>query len=396
MAQLQYNWGKWFGQRVENQALSWPLKDWEKNFLWRVLFAGAANSTPDANTDRCERYLAVMQGNLAGVKPFDRNEINSFTWDYGLLSDVSFSQRFLRTVYLAVNFQDTDLAFGLRSRLEEVTGGNMLFIGLEQKDQRDFCRALYLILCFEFFNFLAEKVQMFVLSSDLMAMAVSLQFPIEEYVAEYLDSFATFSRRQDLAIDYAAFLLLNETPVGQRNGEAVTLKSWIELFRSYSEETLDAMTLIKFLGDEGYMGDCQEEEKQVVRAAIELYVHLVSGSLIVPDGNVKAVEELADQLAKTKSGPAGKGPNWVYLMNSPVINELQKQDIERWFNSAQSARAVKQLIVNSIMPVVDWAKEEKLANLLVINDLFEKRFGADAVSIVYFDEAQGKFVLNKE
>jgi len=82
-------------------------------------------------------------------------------------------------------------------------------------------------------------------------------------------------------------------------------------------------------------------------------------------------------------------------VNSPSISSGQINSIELWMNSQADSQVVLRQIVNAVKLVTDWEKEEKIANLFIINDLFEKRFGAGAGSIVYFDESKGKFVLSE-
>ncbi|MFA6485884.1 MAG: hypothetical protein WCT40_00765 [Candidatus Magasanikbacteria bacterium] len=389
----KFSWQNDFGVAVDDYIKGLQLKDWEVGLLWRVLtIADTVELSPEVAVEQCRDFLSIMRGEPDNFPALSFAELSGLTVDNELLSDSNFTRRLLRTVYFIINYGDINLAGVLRAKLEDASGGDLSFSTLEESEQKDFYRALYLELCFEFMDSVPENKQLFLLSSDLFPLIVRLRYSVAEALAKYLDSYTMFSRRMDLSLDYAAFLLINDTSVGERSGEPVPLMKWMELFRTYSQETLGAMELMKFLDDDTYAGQCTQGEKEIIRAYIELYVRLVSGALAVPGGDLDAIE--ADALKMMKN-TIKTGPNWYYIINSPAVAENQRIEIREYLENEIDGGATAQKIKTAIAKILDWNLGHKLDNILTINDLYEQHFGAKAEPLVYFDEASGKFVLSK-
>jgi hypothetical protein len=84
----------------------------------------------------------------------------------------------------------------------------------------------------------------------------------------------------------------NPNDLGQDNNhEKKDVKYWVDNFRIYSQGNFGGSDLLNFAADKNYFGGCSGEEKELIVKILQLYTHLINGYLIVPQGDLVAVEK---------------------------------------------------------------------------------------------------------
>jgi hypothetical protein len=274
----------------------------------------------------------------------------------------------------------------------------MDFEGLPD-DLNEWYQRLYLIICFYNYNFFSSHVFLFIAGSPLLALSYQIGFDFEEIIRKMMDGFTLFESRENLARQLAVFLLDNKTPLGFKDPDGpATVGYWIEKFRVYSHNSFDGMSLMNFIDDKNITSFCDPSQKELILAELGLYTHLVSGSLIVPDGDVEAVVKIASEIEKEEEQDrkitVPDKIDFYSLLNQPAIADRDRQLVRVWFKKNNNLLAVKDAIFEAVQKL-NWADEPYLSNLIELSDLVNKEFGPAGI-LVYFDEEQEKFVLNKE
>ncbi|MFA6551835.1 MAG: hypothetical protein WCV41_04890 [Patescibacteria group bacterium] len=392
---------QWKIDPVEKQRLlqiiaGWKLARWEEDLVYRlVAYATGAESAAVAEWGE---WVRVLRGSENGIVKFAYAEMEQISWNGPALRQESFRRRLACTVYWALNVGDVPTAMSIREKLEYASASTLEFDDLPD-DLNDWYRRLYLIICFQNFNILPNFVRLFIISSPLLVLSFQIGFDFETSARDLLNGFVDFGVRQDTARQLAVFLLDNQTSLGRKSAEeAVTVNYWIEKFRVYSRGNFGGMDLVNFIGDKNFTGFCTVEDKDLILSVVGLYTRLVNGSLIVPDGDVDAIVKLALEVEKEDDRDSGVAVpdkvDFAVLLGKPIFSDWDRQTLRAWLKKQPDLLELKDVVLREVQKL-DWANEPYISNLLELSDLMNKYFGPGGI-LVYFDEAQGKFVLNKE
>lgn len=379
---------------LKERVAAWGLMNWEETMVYQLV--AFATPVEAAAVDEWEQWLKVMRGQDNTVTKIGYAELDSSPIDDAILIQEEFQQRLTAAAFWALDNHDIRYAMLIRQKLEAATNGELEFANLPF-DLGHWYQRLYIVLCLNNFNALPDSVRVFFLASPLLVLSIQLGFDWDALLRGYFDTIMTFAIRKESIRQFSAFLLDNRAPIGWRNEKEMgTINFWIEKFRQYSRENFGAMELLEFLNSKPDTGFCTVEQKNIIRAVIELYTHLVNGFLIIPEGDVEAVYKIADQLereeAKEKNFAMPESINWTELIKKPSLSDWDKQIIAIWFKHHADVSDIKKTIQTTAQNF-DWSSDPYLANLLEINDILSTQFGPAGI-LIFFDEMQGKFVFN--
>jgi len=382
-------------QRLVEVVAGWKLTRWEEDLVYELVGLGARAGA--ATVAQWGEWVAVLRGSQAGVVRFTYVELAQIAWDRSALQQESFQRRLACTVYWALNVMDAQTAMSIREKLEYASGGNLEF-GLPD-ELEDWYRRLYLIICFYNFNILPNFVRLHIVHSSLLMLSYQIGFDFEGAARTLISGFVDFGVRADLARQLAVFLLDNQTSLGWKSKtETAVINYWIEKFRVYSRGNFGGMDLMNFIGDKNFTGFCTAEQKELILSVVGLYAHLINGSLIVPDGDIDTVAKMALELEKEEERDRDvvvpDTMDFGALLGKSSFTDWDRQSLRVWLKKQPDLLELRNTIFQAIKPL-NWAGEPYLGNLLELSDLVSKYFGSGGV-LVYFDEAQGKFVLNNE
>ncbi|MFH1947188.1 MAG: hypothetical protein ABIJ23_03475 [Candidatus Magasanikbacteria bacterium] len=285
---------KKLGEADKNQAglLSrWnglQMTDLEK-YLLTCIFSPSVDDW--GNTiKKYEEELPRLRGLSEGVEYwFSSKQVYEMEFTDEFLTSPTTKANLLASIKLWHLDDYSEPAKELLRKFDKYTNGTFTFDNLED-DWSSFYIRVTLLLVINYFEELPLVWQGYFLNSDFFHLIIVLNLDLNSALQRAIESNVYIFDRKDYALQYATFVYDNKTPVAIKpSGEGLTDNSfWIDLFRQFSKQKFDGISLIEFFNDKEIWRNCDIEDKMVIKEVLILYSHLISDIYVYPtDDEIK-------------------------------------------------------------------------------------------------------------
>ena len=365
----------------------WTLFEWEDALVFQFFPLGEDDVVDEDALSNVDDLIKYLRGEDS-TKPFAIDELNTIDWKNSLETDVELVKRLFRTVYVCINKDDRSLAIALRFTLDpfmiihEAAGGSE-----SDPNIREIIIRPYIILCAYFFFLLPNTLSFYLFESGFVLLGLKLGFDWEAIVRDTTDRMMSLNLRKNLCIELSASLSNNHTILGQDiNSLPKDVKYWIDNFRIFSKKEFGGQDLFGFLNDDNYFGGCKDEDKDLISQMLQLYTHLINGYLIVPNGDLSAVDKRVQSLEKSGT-VENKFVKEEVKLDLPVLGSSNKKNKFTVFNED-----IRKMILSELGYTPDGQYEnlEEIFSRLAELAIYFNR--PEIADLYYFDEQQNKFV----
>lgn len=282
------------------------MVEWEDELFYEVFYFGDKNDA--AARSYAEEAVAVMRGEDKTVKELVPADLKAINFSKEILEDKNFQKKVLRTLYRSLNLDLAPPLLELQDKLEDQLFGDKSTIVLGVEDSI-FYRTIYVIIAMNYFHLIPNRSRWFIFGGGFLALAILLGFKVEEVVKLSVDESVNFYSRRDLCLDLAAFMAQNETELsyseeGVSRQKGVAVKDLINQFRNYCKNDFSGSNLLNFLNEPNVVQYFGPGDKEIAQAILELYVHLINGFFIVPDGDFEALNKKIKEMEEPEKASA--------------------------------------------------------------------------------------------
>ncbi len=273
----------------------WGLYHWEDGLLFQLYPVFADDVLVENDLVIADKLIKTLRGD-DGSLPFTIEEMIGEDLPLNWLENEETMRRMYRTVYYCINKNEVGLAMEFRVGLDLLFTGNSL--PLDQVNG-DAITGIYIAVCAYFFRNLPAPLTHYLFASQFVVLMLKLGFDLEIIIRRAVNDIVLVESRNSYCLELAASLADNQTEIGKAvTGENRDIKYWIDNFRIFSKGNFSGSELLNFLADYNYLGGCNAEEKKIINILLQLYAHLVNGFLIVPDGDLEAVNRRMNEMEK--------------------------------------------------------------------------------------------------
>ena len=232
-----------------------------------------------------------------------------------------------------------------------------------------------------YFYLIPDRSRWFIFGGGFLTLAVLLGFKVEEAMKISVDESVNFYNRRDLCLDLAAFMAQNETEISYSEAdvskkEGIAIKELIKQFRNYCKNNFSGGNLLNFLNEPYVVQNFRLGDKEVARVILELYVHLINGFFIVPDGDFEALNKKIKEMEEPEKAltPVSKS---VVVTKSPArvsdFSQVKKYIERKYIKGLDGQFENIEGVFEELIRFATEREEQEIAELF------------------YFDEKEDKF-----
>jgi len=354
----------------QNKLKEWSLGQWEDNMLYQLLVFSEGLDVESLNY--ADGMIKTLRGNNPDVLPYSTTDIKALSIDGVYLANENNYKRMLRTIYYGMNFGEGFLSYQLRIKLDPIINGQIEIKNLPPEYFAELS-VIYLMTVCNYFLMQPVEIQRFVFISYLLPLSFDIGIDWENLLREDILTMINFYARRDLCLDLAAALSQNNSELGKKpNGDVADIAYWIDMGRAYTQTKFDGVGLMKFMNEDGNVGNCNGKEKINIQKTLQLYAHLVNGFLILPevdmDSFIKGVKDEDDTANE-------------FVFKAAEIPAKQKMTIE----------SIKKIIDNKF-PLDSEGNYLDIEGVMNELEKLSKQYNDPKISeFLYFDDHEGKF-----
>ncbi len=365
----------------------WALFDWEDALVFQSFPLSEDDVVGEEALSNVDDLIKYLRGE-DGTKPLTVDELASKDWTSGLVEDADLMKRLFRTVYFCINKDDRRLAMATRLKLDSFMITHEVVDGSESDPTiREIIIRPYIIFCAYFFFLLPSALSFYLFESGFLLFGLKLGFDWEAIVRDTTDRMVSLNLRKNLCIELSASLSNNHTILGQdTSGLPKDIKYWVDNFRIFSKKEFSGQDLFGFLNDDNYFGGCKDDDKDLISQMLQLYTHLINGYLIVPNGDLSAVDKRTQSL-ENNSKVENKFVKEEVGLDLPLLNSSNENN-----KFTVANEDIRKMILSEFgfAPDDQYENLEEIFSRLAELSIYFNR--PEIADLYYFDEDKNKFV----